>query len=37
MGCCNQPPRGGTSNLGGMIKMIVILMAVVFVIAWLFG
>lgn len=37
MGCCNQPPKGGTNNIGPLIKMLAIFMAVIFAIALIFG
>ena len=37
MGCCNQSPRGGTSQLGVLVKVTLIIAIVLLLIAALFG
>jgi hypothetical protein len=37
MGCCNQPPKGGTKEVGPLLKMLAIFMVVIFAIALIFG
>jgi len=37
MGCCNRPPNGGSNNIGLVLKIFLILFAVVFLFAFLFG
>lgn len=37
MSCCNQPPKGGTSKLGLLVKVTLIMALSLFVIAALFG
>jgi hypothetical protein len=37
MGCCNQAPKGGSTNLGLLIKSIAVLAAILFLLAALFG
>jgi len=37
MGCCNKAPKGGTTNLGSLVKCIVVMAVVLFLVAALFG
>lgn len=37
MGCCNQPPKGGTTQIGPALKIVGVFMAVIFLIALIFG
>lgn len=37
MGCCNKPPKGGTSQLGLLVKVILSMTALLLFIAALFG
>ncbi len=37
MGCCNEPPRGGTTNVKLLVKCTLVFFVVIFAIAWLFG
>ncbi len=37
MGCCNQPPKGGTPDIKPLLKTFIGLLAVILLIAWLFG
>ena len=37
MGCCNKPPKGGSDNIGLMLKVFLVLFAVVFLFVFLFG
>ncbi len=34
MGCCNQAPKGGTRSMGLLLKMIGVIFALVFVLAY---
>ncbi len=33
MGCCNQPPNGGTKQLGTLIKIVAVMFALIFLLA----
>ena len=37
MGCCNKSPKGGSDNIGLMLKVFLVLFAVVFLFVFLFG
>lgn len=37
MGCCNKAPKGGTTNLGLLLKLVVGMAAFLFLIVALFG
>ncbi len=37
MGCCNQPPQGGTPQLGLLVKLIAVVAFVILLIAARFG
>ncbi|EGU51307.1 hypothetical protein VIOR3934_20581 [Vibrio orientalis CIP 102891 = ATCC 33934] len=37
MGCCNQAPKGGSTNLGLLIKSIAALAVILFLLAAVFG
>lgn len=37
MGCCNQAPKGGTSQLGLLLKWMLCIAAIVLMIAAVFG
>jgi hypothetical protein len=37
MNCCNKPPKGGTTNLGLYLKMVLIIFATILFVAFLFG
>ncbi len=37
MGCCNQPPNGGSTAIKPLLKAFAVLLAVVLLLAWLFG
>ena len=37
MSCCNKPPKGGSSDIGLMLKVFLGLFVVIFVLAALFG
>ncbi|CAM3642692.1 hypothetical protein VA7868_01406 [Vibrio aerogenes CECT 7868] len=37
MGCCNQPPPGGTKNLGLLLKYLGVFLAIILLIAFFFG
>ncbi len=37
MGCCNQPPNGGSNNIGLLLKVIAVLFAVIMLLAFLFN
>jgi len=36
-GCCNQPPKGGTTEIKPLLKAFGILLVVILLIAWVFG
>lgn len=37
MGCCNKAPKGGSANLGLLVKCIAAMAAVLLLLAALFG
>lgn len=37
MGCCNQAPKGGSNNLGLLLKCIAVMALLLLVVAALFG
>lgn len=37
MGCCNQPPNGGSTDIKPLLKAVGGLLAFVLLLAWLFG
>jgi len=37
MGCCNQPPKGGSTEMKPLLKAFAGLLAFILLIAWLFG
>lgn len=37
MSCCNKPPRGGSNDLGLMMKFFLVMLAVIFALALIAG
>ncbi|CAM2792337.1 YjcZ family sporulation protein [Vibrio tubiashii] len=37
MGCCNQAPKGGSNNVGLLLKCVAIMAVVLLLLAALFG
>jgi len=37
MSCCNKPPRGGSDNIGLLVKVFLIMFVVMIAIAFIFG
>ncbi len=37
MNCCNRPPKGGSNDIGLMLKVFLVFFVVIFVLAALFG